>query len=298
MEFINICEAKHNNQLSLLGEKIFKNINKIRLICVAGPSSSGKTTFTNRLKIELKVRGIQPLMISMDDFYRVDQENYPKLLDGKPDLEHIEALDLELFDSTIFNLISGEEVALPVYDFHTGTRSFGEPIKINPNQPILIEGIHGLDDAICPSIPDEAKFKIYIAPLIQYTIDDHNPISLSDLRLVRRMVRDFKFRGTGCEKTLSTWQSVRDGEFKWIYPYQNNADYVFNSELGYELLVMSKHAIPLLEEVKNESPNYIAANRLLKFLRLFEHISDKWVPCNSILREFIGDSIFYTTDTK
>ena len=298
MEFINICEAKHNNQLSLLGEKIFKNINKIRLICVAGPSSSGKTTFTNRLKIELKVRGIQPLMISMDDFYRVDQENYPKLPDGKPDLEHIEALDLELFDSTIFNLISGEEVALPVYDFHTGTRSFGEPIKINPNQPILIEGIHGLDDAICPSIPDEAKFKIYIAPLIQYTIDDHNPISLSDLRLVRRMVRDFKFRGTGCEKTLSTWQSVRDGEFKWIYPYQNNADYVFNSELGYELLVMSKHAIPLLEEVKNESPNYIAANRLLKFLRLFEHISDKWVPCNSILREFIGDSIFYTTDTK
>ncbi len=297
LEFINICEARHNRQLAKLGQQIIENISEIKLICVAGPSSSGKTTFTNRLKIELKSYGIEPLMISMDDFY-LSADQAPKDEFGKPDLEHIEALDLELFDTVMYKLISGEETALPHYSFTERKRTFSEPIKLKSNQPILIEGIHGLNDKIAPSIPDEAKFKIYIAPLAQYKIDDHNPISISDIRLIRRMVRDYNFRGTECEKTLSMWQSVRNGEFRWIYPYQNNADFVFNSELSYELCVMAKHSIPLLQRVKEDSEHYITANRLLKFLKYFEEISDKWIPCNSILREFIGNSIFYTEDKK
>ena len=297
LEFINICEARHNRQLANLGQKIQDNIDTIRLICVAGPSSSGKTTFTNRVRIELKSRGIEPLMISMDNFYN-PIEMAPKDEYGNPDLEHIEALDLELFDDVIFRLIQGEEVELPTYDFKTKQRTFGAPVKISSRQPILIEGIHGLNDRIAPSIPDDEKFKIYIAPLGQYKIDDHNPISISDIRLIRRMVRDHQFRGTGCEKTLSSWASVRNGEFRWIYPHQNNANFVFNSELSYELCVLKKYAVPLLEEVPSDSPNYISANRLLKFLKYFEEISDKWIPCNSILREFVGNSIFYTEDTK
>lgn len=297
LEFINICEARHNNQLAKLGETIFSNRDEIKLICVAGPSSSGKTTFTNRLRIELKARGIEPLMISMDNFYKPVSEA-PKDEDGKPDLEHIDALDLDLFDDCIFRLIQGEAVELPVYDFTGKGRQFLPPVKLNKNQAILIEGIHGLNDRICPSIPVENKFKVYIAPLAQYNIDDHNPISISDIRLIRRMVRDYNFRGTGCEKTLATWQSVRNGEFKWIYPYQNNADFVFNSELSYELCVMKKHAVHLLQAIDSKSEYFISANRLLKFLKYFEEISDKWVPCNSILREFIGDSIFYTEDKR
>lgn len=297
LEFINMCEARHNRQLAEIGDRVSEAIDSIRLICIAGPSSSGKTTFTNRVRIELKSRGIEPFMISMDDFY-LSADKAPKDEDGKPDLEHIEALDLKLFDDCIYKLIMGEEVKLPCYDFMTKTRVWKEPVKINKRQPIMIEGIHGLNERIAPSISDDAKFRIYIAPLAQYKIDDHNPISISDIRLIRRMVRDYQFRATGCEKTLSSWQSVRNGEFKWIYPYQNNADIVFNSELGYELCVMKKHAIPLLEAVPTDSPNYITANRLIKFLKYFETISDKWIPCNSILREFIGDSIFYTEDKK
>ena len=297
LEFINICEARHNRQLANLGEKIVSKIDDIKLICVAGPSSSGKTTFTNRLRIELKSRGINPLMISIDNFY-----NKPDLApldeEGKPDFEHIDALDRKFFNEVIYRLIQGEEVQLPVYDFKTSTRTFLEPVKLKYRQPILIEGIHALNDDLTPSIPIDSKFKIFIAPLSQYRIDDHNPISISDIRLIRRMVRDFHYRNTGCERTLETWQSVRNGEFKWIYPFQNNADFVYNSELSYELCVMKKHAIPLLEAVKTDSPNFIAANRLIKFLKYFEEISDKWIPCNSILREFIGDSIFYTEDVK
>ena len=185
---------------------------------------------------------------------------------------------------------------MPVYNFKTQARTFEPPVRLKHHQPILIEGIHALNDDLTPSISNEYKFKIYIAPLAQYRIDDHNPISISDIRLIRRMVRDHQYRNTDCEKTLSTWQSVRNGEFKWIYPFQNNADFVFNSELSYELCVMQKHAIPLLEAVESSSPNFITANRLLKFLKYFKPISDKWIPCNSIIREFVGDSIFYTED--
>jgi len=297
LEFINICEARHNRQLAELGDDISKNIKNIKLIAVAGPSSSGKTTFTNRLRIELKSRGIEPFMISIDNFYNTP-DKAPLDEEGKPDFEHIEALDIKLFNDLIYKLIQGETVQLPIYDFTIRKRKFTEPMKLKSDQPILIEGIHALNDRLTSSISSDHKYKIYIAPLGQYRTDDHNPISISDVRLIRRIVRDFQYRNTDCERTLETWQSVRNGEFKWIYPFQNDADFVFNSELSYELCVMQKHAIPLLREVKNDSPNFIAANRLLKFLKYFESISDKWIPCNSILREFIGDSIFYTEDKK
>lgn len=295
LEFINICETRHNNQLAQLGEKISRDINTIRLIAVAGPSSSGKTTFTNRLKIELKSLGIDPLMISVDDFYN---QGHMAPLDeyGKPDFEHIDALDRKLFDEVIYKLINGEEVALPKYSFATQSRSFGEPVRLGKNQPIMIEGIHALNDELTPSIPQELKFKVYIAPQAQLHIDDHNPISLSDIRLIRRMVRDYETRNSSCEQTLDMWPSVRRGEFRWIYPHQSNADFVFNSELSYELCVLKKHALPLLEAVDTESPYFIQANRLVKFLKYFTDISDKWIPCNSIIREFIGGSIFYTKD--
>lgn len=295
LEFINMCEAKHNKQFVELGDKIESCINSIKLICVAGPSSSGKTTFTNRLRIELKSRGIDPIMISMDDFYKPNNE-IPIGEDGKKDFEDINALDLDLFDDVLFNLIQGEEVRIPYYDFKAQKREFKAPIKLKENQVVLIEGIHGLNDMIAKSVAEECKFKIFISPMAQYNIDDYNPISITDLRLIRRIVRDHKFRGFGCEQTLSMWQSVRKGEFKWIYPFQNNADYVFNSELSYELCVTKKHAIPILEAVDKNNPDYITAERLIKFLKYFEDISDKWIPCNSILREFIGESIFYTDD--
>ena len=294
LELINLCETRHNAQLTHLGDKIEDHIDNIKVICVAGPSSSGKTTFTNRLKIELKSRGIEPFMISMDDFYKDD--NYPLDEDGKPDYEHIDSLNLGLFDEIILKLVSKEEVSLPKFDFATHSTTFSDPIKLKDNQPILIEGIHGLNPNIMPSIPDEQKYRIYIAPLGQYRFDSHNPISISDIRLIRRMVRDHFFRSTDISKTINTWSSVRRGEFKWIYPYQNNADFVFNSELTYEIPVLKKYAIPELKKVPKNSEAYMTASRLLKFLNFFNDISDKWVPTNSILREFIGDSIFYTED--
>ena len=296
LEFINLCETRHNNQFVKLGEAIASEINRIRLIAIAGPSSSGKTTFTNRLKIQLRSFGIDPLMISIDDFYRVDKENTPVDELGRPDFEHIDALDRELFDKIMYKLIAGEEVSLPHYSFKDKSRSFGEPVKLNPGQPIMIEGIHALNDMLTPSIDNELKFKVYIAPQVQLHIDDHNPIPITDVRLLRRMVRDNATRHTPCEKTLDMWSSVRKGEFQWIYPHQATADFVFNSVLSYEFCVMKKHALPLLEAVPTDSPYFIQANRLIKFLKYFKDISDNWIPCNSILREFIGGSIFYTDD--
>ena len=257
LEFINMCETRHNNQLTHLADKIVENINNIKLVCVAGPSSSGKTTFTNRLIIELKTRGYDPFMISMDDFYKINVEDYPLDRFGKPDLEDVKALDLELFDKTIYNLIQGVETKIPKFNFKTRERTFKKAKKLAKNQPILIEGIHGLNNLIAPSISDEYKFKIYIAPIAQNRIDAHTPISISDIRLLRRIVRDNVTRGNGPIATITGWSSVRDGEFKWIYPYQNNADFVFNTDLGYELSVLKEYALPLLETVIPFAPSIV-----------------------------------------
>ncbi len=298
LEFINMCETRHNNQLTHLADKIVDNINNIKLVCVAGPSSSGKTTFTNRLIIELKTRGYDPFMISMDDFYKTDLKDYPLDKDGNPDLENVQALDLKLFDETIYNLIQGLETKIPKFNFKTRERAFKKAKKLGKNQLIFIEGIHGLNKLIAPSISDEYKFKIYIAPIAQNRIDAHTPISISDIRLLRRIVRDNVTRGNSPIVTIHSWDSVRAGEFSWIYPHQNNADFVFNSELSYEICVLRKHALPLLEEISPDSDCYSTARRLIKFLKYYKEISDRWVPCNSILREFIGDSIFYTDDIE
>lgn len=290
-DFVNMCEAKHYQQLAELGKQIHENKDDIRLIAVAGPSSSGKTTFTNRLRVELKTRGIKPLMISIDDYY-LGKEQAPKNEDGSPDLEHINALDVELFNKDMAALIRGEEITLPKFNFQKGIREVGRKIKVHSDEIILIEGIHALNNILTHTIPNHQKFKIYIAPQTQLHIDNHNPISITDLRLLRRLVRDQKYRNSSAEDTFDMWPSVRKGEFKWIYPYQKDANFVFNSELTFEFGLLKKHAVKQLRSVEQDSRHFITANRLLKFLKYFIDIEDDLVPVNSILREFIGGSSF------
>lgn len=292
VELINMCETKHNRQMAELGEKISSDIDSIRLIAIAGPSSSGKTTFSTRLRIELLSRGIKPLMISIDDYYK-PKSQAPKDEFGNPDLEHIEALDIQLFDEQMLALIQGEEVVLPHFNFKLGKREDGRRVRISETTPIIIEGIHALNDRLTQSIPHHQKFKVFIAPQTQLHIDNHNPISFTDLRLLRRIVRDQKFRNSPAEETIAMWASVRRGEFKWIYPYQETANYVFNSELTYELAVLKKHAFKTLNAISRDSEHFITANRLIKFLKYFKDIEDELVPNNSLLREFIGGSVFH-----
>ena len=210
--------------------------------------------------------------------------------------EDINALDVELFNKQMTALIAGEEVELPVYQFGNGRAEHGIPTKISPETPIIIEGIHALNDALSYSVPKYQKYKIYIAPQFQMNLDMHNPISYTDIRLLRRIVRDKKYRGASAERTLEMWHSVRRGEFKWIYPFQEGCNYVYNSALTYELCVLKKYALPALREVPSDSQYYITANRLIKFLKYFKDMDDKWVPCNSLLREFIGGSCFAEVD--
>lgn len=291
-DLVNICETKHNNMLSELGERIKQDIHNIRVICIAGPSSSGKTTFANRLRLELMSRGITPLRISMDDYY-LDSSLCPVGEDGKPDFEHIKSLDLELFNDNLINLIEGEEVSLPVYDFEKHARVFNGKTKISSTTPIIIEGIHALNEEVTKLIPKNQKFKIYISPTSQINIDDHSIVNATDIRLLRRIVRDFRYRNTDPSRTFEMWPAVRRGEFRWIYPFQEEADYIYNSELTYELGVMKKYALPALQKIDTNDPNYIQANRLIKFLKYIRDIDEKYVPCNSLLREFIGGSCFY-----
>ena len=291
VEFITLCEQKHNRQLCELGQMIEDEKESIRLICIAGPSSSGKTTFANRLRIELLSRGIKPLRISMDDYY-LDRGQTPLDEDGKPDFESVNALDIDLFNQNLADLIAGLEVDLPKYDFKQGKRVKGRTITVPQDQPIIIEGIHALNEKLTTSIPAHQKFKIFIAPQSQVNIDNHNPMSLTDLRLLRRMVRDHQFRNSSAISTLEMWPSVRKGEFKWIYDTQEGANYVFNSFSAYELSVMKKYAMPLLEEIDPESEHFPVAERLIRMLKFFDDLPDKWVPCNSIIREFIGGSCY------
>ena len=291
VEFITLCEQKHNRQLCELGQMIEDEKESIRLICIAGPSSSGKTTFANRLRIELLSRGIKPLRISMDDYY-LDRGKTPLDEDGKPDFESVNALDIDLFNQNLADLIAGLEVDLPKYDFMQGKRVKGRTITVPQDQPIIIEGIHALNEKLTASIPAHQKFKIFIAPQSQVNIDNHNPMSLTDLRLLRRMVRDHQFRNASAMSTLEMWPSVRKGEFKWIYDTQEGANYVFNSFSAYELSVMKKYAMPLLEEIDPESEHFPVVERLIRMLKFFDDLPDTWVPCNSIIREFIGGSCY------
>lgn len=291
IDLINICEARHYQQLSELGETILEDSDSLRLICIAGPSSSGKTTFANRLRIELLSRGLRPIRLSIDDYY-LPRGQAPLDEDGKPDLESIYALDINLFNQNMLDLINGEKVQLPKFDFHTGKRVPGRVLQVEEDQPIIIEGIHALNEQLTTLIPKHQKFKIYISPQAQINLDDQNPISLTDLRLLRRLVRDKKFRNASAVETLSMWPSVRKGEFTWIYDTQEEADYVYNSVLSYELPVMRKHALPLLQAIDRESEYWPLAERLIRMLKYFVDLDEEWIPSNSLMREFVGGSCF------
>lgn len=289
--FANICEARHNRQLVDIGNEIEKNIDNIRLICVAGPSSSGKTTFANRLKVELLSRGIKTIKVSIDDYYLL-KKDIPLGPDGKPDLETIYALNIEKFNNDLVALIQGKTVTLPHYNFKKQIIEEGETYKLLDDEIIIIEGIHALNNMLTSSIGNDQKYRIFIAPQAQIFLDDQNPMSLTDLRLIRRMVRDYKFRNSPAEETLSMWKSVRQGEFKWIYDTQENANYVYNSFLQYELPVMKKYALPLLNSIPRDSEYFVMAERLIRLLKHFIDMDDNVVPNNSLIREFIGGSVY------
>ena len=291
-ELIALCEARHSYNLSKLADNILAKIDEIKIVGISGPSSSGKTTFTNRLRIELTARGIKPLMISLDNYYR-DDEKYPQNPDGTPDYEDVEALDLDLINDNFLKLINGESVELPIFDFKTHKRSFTKPVKLSKNQVIMIEGIHALNPILTRTIPPEAKYNVYIAPQAQLHIDSQSPISMTDIRLIRRIVRDYRERNSDPKKTMEMWSSVRRGEFKWIYPYQEEADFVFNTELTYELGAMRKIALQVLAKVKKTDKEFILATKLLNILSVVQPIDEKLIPSNSLIREFIGGSLFY-----
>jgi len=271
---------------------ITDRIENVRLVLIAGPSSSGKTTFSKRLSIHLRVNGINPVVLSLDDYF-LDREKTPKDETGDYDFENIEALDLKLLNENLVDLLSGKTVEIPSFDFKSGKRYYeGKKIRLEDDQVLIIEGIHGLNPRLTESIPSHQKFKIYVSALTQLNIDSHNRIPTTDLRLIRRMVRDWQFRGYSAIDTFSRWPKVRAGEEKWIFPHQENADVMFNSSLIYEFAVLKRKAEPILKTVPKTNELYAEARRLLKFLAYFLDISDTEVPPTSILREFIGRSAF------
>ena len=293
-DIIHVSEALHEKKIAEIADHIASNIKELRLILIAGPSSSGKTSFAQRLRIQLRVNGIEPVSISLDDYFR-NWEDTPRTKEGAYDFENIGALDVELFNDHLVRLLNGEEVILPHYNFLTGKRETGsEHLSIAPTSPLIVEGIHGLNEALTASVPRGKKFKIYISALTQLNIDAHNRIPTTDARLLRRMVRDYQFRGAYALKTLRQWPDVRAGEEKNIFPFQEEADAMFNSALIYELAVLKRYAVPLLEMVPRDVPEYTKANRLLDFCRCFSDITEEYdIPNNSLLREFIGKSIFF-----
>ena len=292
-EFIRVNEALHEKKIIRAAEEICKDDMGKRLILIAGPSSSGKTTFAQRLSIHLRVLGKRPVSISLDNYYK-SRDLVPLDAFGKPDLEHIDAIDVKLLNDHIFGLFEGAEVELPLFDFLQGKRVPGEKLRITPDQPLILEGIHGLNPSLTPMIPDEMKYRIYISALTQLNLDDHNRIPSTDGRLLRRLVRDHQFRASDAERTLSMWDSVRAGEEHFIFPYQEEADMIFNSTLVYEIAVLKKYAVPIIETVSEQSVYADEAARLRKFLNYFISLEDETdVPTTSILREFIGNSCFY-----
>ena len=291
-QFIAVAEALHDKKISEIADRIHSRP-EVRLVLVAGPSSSGKTTFTKKLSIQLQVLGRNPVAISLDDYF-LPREQTPRDAEGNYDFESLQALDIELLNRHLLALFAGEEVLVPSFDFHTGGRKATEVHRLKlPQRSILIlEGIHGLNDRLTPRVPAEQKYKVYVSALTQLNLDDHNRISTTDNRLLRRIVRDHKFRGHSALQTLSMWQSVRNGEEKSIFPFQDSAASVFNSALDYELAVLKVFAEPLLITVKPDTEYYHEARRLLSFLRNFVPVQPGRVPGHSILREFIGESDF------
>lgn len=291
-DLIMVSEALHEKKIAQISDSIDAR-EDVKVVLIAGPSSSGKTTFANRLAVQLKVNGHIPIPISLDDYF-VNRDNTPKDENGEYDFESIYSLDLKLFNENLTSLLAGEEVEIPSYNFRLGEREWiGHKIKIPENGLLIIEGIHGLNPILTSSIDDKNKFKIYISALTQLNLDNHNRISTTDIRRVRRIVRDFLSRGYGAEDTLRMWPSIRRGEEKNIFVYQEEADVMFNSTLVYELCILKKYALHELNKISEDSSVSLEVNRLKDFLGFFKEVDVDYVPNNSILREFIGSSIFY-----
>jgi len=289
---IRVAEALHEKKIANIADEIYNHKDRGNIILIAGPSSSGKTTFAQRLMVQLMVNGLKPVSISVDDYF-VARENTPTDEKGNADFEALEAIDLELLNDHLSKLIQGEEIEVPTFNFKAGHKEYlGKKLQIRPDQPIVIEGIHGLNEKLTYSIPKDHKYKIYISALTQLNIDNHNRVPTTDARKIRRMVRDNQFRGTDALRTIRLWPSVRRGEDKNIFPFQEDADIMFNSALIYELAVLKPYAEQLLKAIGPEYEEYLEAQRLLRLLSYVLPVGCEDIPFNSILREFIGDSCF------
>ncbi len=291
-ELIKIAESLHEKKIAQIADEITKKRDDVRLVLISGPSAAGKTTFSKRLSINLRVNGIRPIAISMDNYF-VDRDKCPKDEFGEYDFEAVEAIDIELFNSQLSELLNGNEVGIPKYDFESGKSIFNfKQVRLEDDQILIVEGIHGLNSKLTSSIPDKNKLKVYISALTQLSIDDHNRIPTTDTRILRRMIRDRNYRNYSASETLSRFTSVIRGEEKHIFPFQESADIMFNSSLVYELALLKDFAIPILSEIKETDKTYTEAQRLLKFLKLFRSVPASEIPPTSILREFIGGSSF------
>ena len=292
-EMVLVNEAFHSRELAKIADSIFADFPRVRIVLVAGPSSSGKTTFTQRLAIQFLTLGIRPITISLDDYF-FNREDTPTDEFGEKDFESINAVDVDLFGVHLKALLNGDEVFIPRYDFVTGTRmTEGIPCRLQKDQILIIEGIHGLNDVLVKAIPEESRRRIYISALTQLNMDDYTPIQSSDNRLIRRIARDMQFRNCTAEETITRWQSVRRGEFVNIFPYQEQADYFFNSSLTYELPVLRSLVEKALSEIRIDSPAYLEARRLRRFVQYFVPAETHCIPLDSILQEFLGKSCFY-----
>ena len=289
-QVVLVSEAFHENHLARIANQIGDQLDRSRIILIAGPSSAGKTTTSRRLTVQLLALGISPFPLELDNYF-LDRDKTPLGEDGKPDFESIDALDLKLLADHLLHLTRGEEVQLPRYNFKTGMSELGEVIRLREGQPIILEGIHGMDPRLIPASISGEAFRIYVSALTQLNLDRHNRVSTTDTRLIRRIVRDARARGYTAAQTIDRWESVRRGEKRHIFPYQENADVMFNSALAYELAALKPFAEPLLRQVPHGRPEYIEAKRLLAFLEWFLPLDVDLVPQTSIVREFIGGSI-------
>jgi uridine kinase len=290
-QIILLQEALMEERIGALAAQIAEQ-KDVKFVMIAGPSSSGKTTFSNRLSIQLLAKGLKPHPIGLDDYYD-DRDKCPRDADGNLDLECLEAIDVRQFNEDMTRLLAGEEVEMPTFNFKTGKREYrGKKLRLGSDDILVIEGIHGLNDKLSYSLPEESKFRIYISALTQLNIDEHNPLSTTDCRLLRRIVRDARTRGTTAQDTIAMWPSVRRGEEKNIFPFQESADVMFNSALLYETAVLKVYAEPLLFQIPHDSEEYLEAKRLLKFLDYFLPLPTEGIMQSSLVREFVGGSCF------
>lgn len=294
-DLINVSEALQEKKIAQIADEIThrnQDGKRVKLVLISGPSSSGKTTFSKRLSIQLMTNGLKPYPISLDDYF-VNRNDTPLDENGKHDFESLYAVDLPFFEEQLTTLLNGGEVELPRYNFTTGKREMsGKKLRIDEHMILIFEGIHALNPALTPHIPNENKYKVYVSALTTILLDNHNYIPTTDNRLLRRIIRDYKYRNYSAEETIARWPSVRAGEEKWIFPYQENADAMFNSALLFELAVLKDYVEPVLRKVPNRCPEYSEAHRLLRFLNYFVSVQDKELPPTSLLREFLGGSSF------